>query len=194
MEQTPERDLVPVFDFTRFERARQWHGGFATFRREVATLTDEEFAAWPIRGSYSDGWRVFPLRMPEPPPGLAADIARNRDRCPASAALLSDPKIVNCGFSRLLPGCHIYPHEDGPPPDVLRFHLGLQVNGPAGMRIAGRTLQWREGEAVVFDHGCVHEAGNLSGRTRDVLLVDFELTAAERAMVAQLRRDAATSR
>jgi aspartyl/asparaginyl beta-hydroxylase (cupin superfamily) len=123
------------------------------------------------------------------PGDFVVDFRRHRARCPESWALLRDPRVILAGFSRLLPGCHIYPHTDHPAFDLLRFHLGLNNAGNAGMRVPGHTLLQSPGQHYVFDSSLEHEAGNLGTTPRDVLLVDFRVAEDELAEVDRLRRE-----
>jgi hypothetical protein len=172
-----------------FELARTLASGFPVFRREVAALADHEFLAWPETAAYSHGWQAYPMVMTTMPAGFEVDFRRHRARCPGSWELLRDPRVLLAGFSRLWPGCHIYPHRDHPAFDVLRFHIGLGNAGNAGMRVGGVTLEQRLGEHYVFDSSLMHEAGNLGTEKRDVLLVDFRVSEAELAAVDRLRHE-----
>jgi ornithine lipid ester-linked acyl 2-hydroxylase len=176
-----------VFPTELFDVARRLAAGFEAFRREVEGLAPDEFLPWPESAAYNEGWQVFPFVMTTMPTGFVVDFRGHRRRCPESWRLLDDPRILVAGFSRLLPGCHIYPHTDHPAFDILRFHLGLDNAGNAGMRVAGRTLEQRPGQHYVFDSALQHEAANLGTRPRDVLLVDFRVTADELREVDRLR-------
>lgn len=79
-------------------------------------------------------------------------------------------------FSIFEPGKHLPAHR-GPDDGVLRFHLGLRVPDRPDrvrIRIGDRIHHWREGEALIFDDACEHEAWNDAGQVRVVLFVDFE--------------------
>lgn len=180
---------LSTFPSDMFEVARNLAAGYETFQREVASLTDDEWLPWPERAAYSQGWQVFPFVFTTMPPGLTMDFRKHRARCPGSWQLLSDPRVLVAGFSRLLPGCHIYPHTDHPAFDVLRFHIGLSNSGNAGMRVIGKTMEQRPGQHYVFDSNLEHEAGNLGVAKRDVLLVDFRVPEAELLEVDRLRRE-----
>lgn len=179
---------MAVFDVRWFALPSRIAAHCELIQREAAALGPEEFVDWPERAAYSGGWQVFPLRLDLPPAGMVVDLEHNRRRCPGLAALLADPRIPCAGVSRLLPGCHIYPHTDRPEPDVMRFHLGLRCSGRAGLRIGGDAREQVDGAGYVFDHSIQHEAGNLGDQPRDVLLVDFRLSRAELQIVARLRR------
>ncbi|HEB51937.1 MAG TPA: aspartyl/asparaginyl beta-hydroxylase domain-containing protein [bacterium] len=179
-----------VFPTASFELPRKLATGYQTFRREAAALAAEEFLPWPETAAYNHGWQVFPFVMLTMPSGFQVDFARHRQRCPESWRLLRDPRVLVAGFSRLLPGCHIYPHSDHPAFDVLRFHIGLSNAGNAGMRCVGATLEQRPGQHYVFDSNLEHEAGNMGRQHRDVLLVDFRLNEQELEELERLRAEA----
>lgn len=178
-----------VFPSELFDVARTLAGGCEVFRREIAALAADEFLPWPETAAYSHGWQAYPFVMTTLPPGFHVDFRRHRARCPESWRLLQDPRVLLAGFSRLLPGCHIYPHTDHPAFDVLRLHIGLSNAGDAGMRVGGVTLEQRPGQHYVFDSSLLHEAGNLGTTPRDVLLVDFRVTEAELCEVDRLRAE-----
>lgn len=176
-----------VFPTALFEVARALAAGFETFRREAAALGPHDYLPWPERAAYSDGWLAYPFVMTTMPVGFDVDFRRHRARCPGSWQLLRDPRVLLAGFSRLLPGCHIYPHSDHPAFDVMRFHLGLSNAGSAGMRVGVETMHQVPGQSYVFDSSQQHEAGNLGTEPRDVLLVDFRLSEHELDEVDLLR-------
>lgn len=183
------RSARAVFPSELFEVARTLAAGYATFRAELEALADDEFLPWPETAAYSHGWQAYPFVMTTMPAGFQVDFKKHRARCPGSWRLLRDPRVLLAGFSRLWPGCHIYPHCDHPAFDVLRFHIGLGNAGNAGMRVGGLTLEQRPGEHYVFDSALQHEAGNLGTQKRDVLLVDFRVSDAELREVDRLRAE-----
>lgn len=172
-----------------FEVAQKLADGYESFRDEAAALADDEWIPWPERAAYNHGWETFLFVMTTLPAGLVTDFRKNRARCPKSWELLRDPRIVLAGFSRLQPGAHIYAHSDHPAFDILRFHIGLNNAGRAGMRVSDGTRQQQPGEHYVFDSSLEHEAGNLGAHKRDVLLVDFRASEQELAIVDQLRAE-----
>jgi hypothetical protein len=178
-----------TFPSEMFEVARNLAAGYETFRREVQALADDEFLPWPETAAYSTGWQAYPFVMTTMPAGFQVDFRRHRARCRGSWRLLQDPRVLLAGFSRLWPGCHIYPHTDHPAFDVLRFHLGLSNTGNAGMRIGNDTIEQRPGQHYVFDSSLPHEAGNLGTARRDVLLVDFRVSESELSEVDRLRAE-----
>lgn len=130
-----------------------------------------ELIDWFEKDLYGEGWKVFGLfDFPQGRP-----IAGNVERCPVTAALVERhvPRHGAAGFSVLRPGTRIRPHA-GYQGEFLRLHLGLAVPaGDCGLRVAGETRRWREGEALVLDDRVEHEAWNLTADERVVLLADF---------------------
>ncbi|MBL9076656.1 MAG: aspartyl/asparaginyl beta-hydroxylase domain-containing protein [Planctomycetes bacterium] len=146
----------------------------AAIRAEVLALRDDEWPEAPdsltsIDGRYDErGWRYYALL------GTPAASAAHRRRCPATTAVCAAvPGLVNAGFSRFLPGTHLYPHR-GELAAVLRCHLGLVVPaGDAAIRFGAETRRWQEGRCLVFDDTFEHEAWNHTAAPRDVLIVTF---------------------
>lgn len=155
-----------LFPFTR-TLADNWR----VARDELDALGKGEFIDWPEHSLYGErGWQTFGLyafgtRQPE---GCA--------RCPQTEALVKQiPGLMMAGFSRLEPGAHIVPHcgYEGYAGYVLRVHLGLDIPEDCALRVGSEIRQWQEGQCLVFDDSCEHEAWNRSRRTRTVLLCDF---------------------
>ncbi len=119
------------------------------------------------------GWRWFGLVDA----GSAADdrLARNRARCPATAAACAAvPGLVNAGFSLFRPGTRLYPHR-GEMAGVLRCHLALVVpdGGDCALRCGGDVRRWTPGRCLVFDDTFEHDAWNRGSGDRIVLIVTF---------------------
>lgn len=179
---------LAVFDTHWFALPSRIASHYESIRREVASLRPDEFVDWPDRTAYSNGWKVFVMRLDVMPAGFSVDLDRQRRRLPHLGELLADARIPCAGISRLLPGCHVFPHTDHPEPGVMRFHMGLHCAGRAGLRVGREDREQVDGQSYVFDHSVVHEAANLGSEPRDVLLVDFVLSQEEREVVARLRR------
>jgi aspartate beta-hydroxylase len=103
----------------------------------------------------------------------------NCARCPKTAALLDALPLVRepghspeAHFSVLQPGAHI-PIHTGVVNARLVVHLPLIIPPACGIRIAGETHGWNEGECLVFDDTFEHEAWNSSEHTRVVLIFDI---------------------
>ena len=79
-------------------------------------------------------------------------------------------------FSVMYPGTHVHPHT-GPTNCRLRAHLGLSVDKAdeekMTLRVADKTLRWREGEVFVFDDSFEHEVRHDGQKKRVVLIVDL---------------------
>jgi len=143
-----------------------WRAVATEYERVAGHLID-----WFERELYGDGWKVFGLY--DFPQGRA--LAENVERCPLTAALVAEhvPRHGAAGFSVLRPGTRIQPHR-GFPGEFLRCHLALKVPaGECGLKVAGETRRWREGEVLVFDDRVEHEAWNETPAERVVLLLDF---------------------
>jgi hypothetical protein len=159
------------------------------FRRELDALAPADFVAWPDRGAYQGTWRAFPLFFHTFPAGLDALFGPNQARCPESTRILrSIPRLVSAGFSWMEPGCHVLPHTDLKPADLLRTHLGLRIPDGALMRVGPDRHTWETGRCLIFDGAVEHETANLGAVPRVVLLADAFLDADE---LAYLRSTAA---
>ncbi|MFF5076420.1 aspartyl/asparaginyl beta-hydroxylase domain-containing protein [Actinoplanes sp. NPDC000266] len=137
-------------------------------RAECAALREESFEPWVQREMYGTGWSVYGLVA------FGTRIEQALAACPHTAAALSRiPGLTTAGFSRMVPGTHIKPHQ-GWVTTVYRAHLALIVpDGDCALRVGAETRPWREGEVFVFDDTTDHEAWNYSTTTRTVLLFDF---------------------
>lgn len=122
-------------------------------------------------------------------------VEANARHCPETMAILAglpQPQVPgaspNAMFSLLAPGTHIPPHT-GVANTRLVCHLPLVVPPNCGFRVGETRLEWRKGEAFVFDDTIEHEAWNDSDRLRVVLIVDLwppALGKQERAAVAAM--------
>ncbi len=136
------------------------------------------------------------------PRWTAIHLVRNGERVEANArhcprtldavAALPQPQVPgaspNAMFSLLAPHTRIPPHT-GVANTRLVCHLALIVPPDCGFRVGGTTVEWREGEAFVFDDTIEHEAWNDSDRLRVVLIFDLwapALSEAERRAVASI--------
>lgn len=117
-----------------------------------------------------DQWKTYWLV------GAGLDTRENAERCPQTMqALAQIPGVINAFFSILAPG-KIIPAHRGAYNGILRYHLGVMVPEPnwmAGIRIADRICNWKEGESLIFDDSFNHEAWNCTEGWRVVLFVDF---------------------
>lgn len=122
-----------------------------------------------------------------------ARVETNARHCPRTMeaiAKLPQPQVPgaspNAMFSLLAPQTRIPPHT-GVANTRLVCHLPLIVPPNCGFRCGETTVEWRVGEAFVFDDTIEHEAWNDSDELRVVLIVDLwtpALSVSERAAVA----------
>ena len=132
---------------------------------EGAELFDAgRFVEWP-ESINRGGWRVFGVKWQGEL--LAAGTLAHQ---------LIEPEgdfVVNAGYSLMLPGAVISPHE-GYTGEVLRMHLGLAVppDGDCALIVGGERREWRTGEVLLFNDTIEHSAHNLTNRPRLVFLLD----------------------
>jgi beta-hydroxylase len=146
----------------------------AAIAAELRRLGDGPFVESPdsltaVADGYDErGWRWFGLFE------RGADLHANRARCPETVRACGDvPGLVNAGFSKFLPGTHLYPHR-GELAGVLRCHLALVVpDGDCAIRFGRETRRWQPGRCLVFDDTLEHDAWNRADGERVVLLVTF---------------------
>ena len=122
-------------------------------------------------------------------------VEANARHCPRTldaVAAFPQPQVPgaspNAMFSLLAPRTRIPPHT-GVANTRLVCHLPLIVPPDCGFRVGGTTVEWKEGEAFVFDDTIEHEAWNDSDQLRVVLIFDLwppALSEAERRAVASV--------
>jgi len=118
--------------------------------------------------------------------------ARHCPRTLEAIGALPQPHVPgacpNAMFSLLAPRTRIPPHT-GVANTRLVCHLALVVPPACGFRVGGTTVEWKEGEAFVFDDTIEHEAWNDSDQLRVVLIADLwppALSEVERKAVAAI--------
>lgn len=177
-----------LIDMRLLPLCEQLAAGSEVYQREFSALLPDHFVPWHDTEVYSGGWLVFPLVIKIDPVPPMYDLQRNRALCPESFRLLSShPKILLASVSRLLPGCRIKTHQDLPKAGVVRFHLGLCTAGSSALVFEGVEVSTQPGQSLVFDHSLPHSSHNLGSDIRDVLLVDFEVTAEETEALTRVR-------
>jgi beta-hydroxylase len=106
--------------------------------------------------------------------GYGFRAAQNHARCPTTSALLDKvPGLVVAFFSIMEPGTHVPLHR-GVTKAWLNCHLGMVVpDGPGrcAMEVAGQSVEWREGEWLVFDETHRHQVWNERPSPRVVLFL-----------------------
>jgi len=153
-------------DSTHVPLAAKLEQSFQEIRHEFDQLPDEQLVPWPETNLYEFGWKTFGFVA------LRQRLQQNCRLCPTTAAILDSPQVVNAGFSALAAGAKILPHI-GYTDTVIRVHLGIVVPEECGIRVGPETRHWEEGKVLAFDDTTEHEAWNLSGEERVVLLVDL---------------------
>ena len=130
-------------------------------------------------GEYGPSWRTLPLcdRTVWDPVNSAI--------FPKTCELLHSAKVplIEAFFASMGPQSDIKPHSDMCN-FALTCHLGLDVpEGECAITVGDTRRDWKNGEAIMFDTSILHEAENLSRRTRYILMMRVyhpELTAVER--------------
>jgi len=138
-------------------------------------------------GIHEVDWRTFMLKS-------GRFLEANCAHAPETTRLLRQiPGVATAFFSILGPGQHLRAHW-GYYKGFLRYHLGLVIpddnrdercwlrvnDDPAAYDQRRRSVieetpkyYWHEGEGVVFDDTCLHDAANESDRPRAVLFLDL---------------------
>ena len=131
----------------------------------------------PIRNNHY--WQAFPLMYNKGPwPHKNIDVTR-LETYKLLQQLTVQPILAT--FSVLLPNSDIKDHEDhdedciaGRPEDsVVKYHIGIIVNGPCGLRVGDCEESVEEGKLNVFNEGLTHNAYNHSDSKRAVLILSF---------------------
>eukprot|EP00929_Paragymnodinium_shiwhaense_P094953 TRINITY_DN5584_c0_g2_i1.p2 TRINITY_DN5584_c0_g2~~TRINITY_DN5584_c0_g2_i1.p2 ORF type:complete len:255 (-),score=52.44 TRINITY_DN5584_c0_g2_i1:577-1341(-) len=79
--------------------------------------------------------------------------------------------LIGASLSRLLPGSELKPHFGSHPRWTV--HLGLRAPKGASMTVAGETVEWKEGRAIVFDDTYIHLVRHRGAEARYVLVAWF---------------------
>lgn len=161
----------------------------------ISYQAHEPVAQWQVLNNSRDWTAIHLIRN-------GIEIAANARHCPRTMAMLSrlpQPAVPGCSpnamFSLLAPGAIIPPHN-GVANTRLICHLPLVVPADCSFRVGATTVQWQKGKPFLFDDTIEHEASNLGGALRVVLIFDVwhpDLSAAERRAVgAMMAADVAT--
>lgn len=136
-------------------------------QNECLKVSENSFISWPERYlyGYQNTWKVF---------GIIKFGKVCSSVCPQTAKILKQiPHIYTGGISLLKAGAVIKPHK-GKTKGIIRCHLGLKIPQNCGLKVAGKTKQWKEGSMLIFDDTSEHSAFNKSNEDRVVLLVDIK--------------------
>ena len=166
------RPPTPFPDPACLAVARELEAGYPAIRQEAAGLLEIPF--WPEWRPYGEPdsyagagrWDVAALY------GGGRGNERLLRRCPVIARVLGQvPDLRQALLSSLSPRTRILPHEGAP--GILRVHLPLMAEpGRSGWRVAGESRPCVEGQLVLFEDGCLHEAWNDADTHRIPLLFD----------------------
>ena len=158
------------FENSEYPFTQLLESSWSEIRQELDDLTLERFKPWYEKDLYTNLWLVYGFYA------MGKKLQDNCKTCPKTVAVLEQiPDLVTAGFSALLPGTQIKPHE-GFTGVVLRCHLGVSVPEPekCALKVNGVERSWQEGKCLIFDDTMTHEAWNKGGKPRIVLLIDFK--------------------
>jgi len=158
------------YDTSEYPFTKLLEDATPVIKREMEALTLARFKEWYEKDLYTNLWLVYGLFA------MGNKLKDNCAACPETVKILEKiPDLTTAGFSALLPGTHIKPHE-GYTKMVLRCHLGLSVPEPekCALKVSGVEGHWQEGRCLIFDDTMTHEAWNQGDKPRIVLLVDFK--------------------
>ena len=157
-------------DTAEYSFTKTLESAYPTIKREMQNLPLSRFKEWYEKDLYTNLWLVYGLYA------MGKKLKDNCKACPETVKILEGiHDLTTAGFSCLLPGTHIKPHE-GFTKMVLRCHLGLSVPEPETcvLKVNGVEGHWREGKCLIFDDTMTHEAWNKGEKPRIVLLIDFK--------------------
>jgi hypothetical protein len=186
----PELRKEPVHPSARFPLAKALSASWKQIREEFLNIQpDQGFQNEIEKIQRTGNWTIFTLFES----GKRNDA--NCARCPVTASIVeryaaTQSILSMVYFSILSPGTHIAAHT-GPTNMRLRCHLGIEVPRGCELRVADKTLTWREGKCLVFDDSFLHEVWNVSDRRRVILVVDLwhpDLSDKERSLIEGLHR------
>ncbi|MBI3252463.1 MAG: aspartyl/asparaginyl beta-hydroxylase domain-containing protein [Candidatus Omnitrophica bacterium] len=158
------------YEPSEFPFTKRLEVSYGKIKEEMENLTLGRFKPWYEKDLYTNLWLVYGLYA------MGNKLKDNCALCPETVKILEEvPDLTTAGFSALLPGTHIKPHE-GFTKMVLRCHLGLSVPEPGtcALKVNGVERSWREGRCLIFDDTMTHEAWNKGEKPRIVLLIDFK--------------------
>lgn len=104
-------------------------------------------------------------------------IVENLQLCPEIATVLKQdiPNVQTALLSILHGNTKIAEHK-GEQNGLLRLHVPIIIpdGGECGLCVDGKSRNWSEEKAMIFDHAFLHSAWNDSNEIRVILIVDFE--------------------
>ncbi len=186
----PGLETHAFHETTRFPWTSNLNAAFTDIRGELDRILDQGSGFVKVFGENTgEGeWAAFLLNI------YGAEVESNTARCPRTMAILNTIPGL-CGFvciSAIAPGTHILPHC-GVSNARLRCHLPLKVPSGCRLRVATETIEWVEGQSIVFDDSFEHEAWNPSAESRFVLMFDVfhpDLTSEETDFLSRMQDEA----
>jgi aspartyl/asparaginyl beta-hydroxylase (cupin superfamily) len=189
MARYPSLSSNAFYDPSSFPLARALEESASEIVKEFAALRPSDFHRESEAIARTGDWDIFMLfergKINE----------QNCQACPITSKTIFENGGMQtlsglAYFSRLAPGTRIAPHA-GPTNVRLRCHLGIKVSPFAGIRVDGQERSWTEGKCLVLNDALQHEAWNLGGEERVVLVVDLwhpDLTSVEVELLEGLQR------
>lgn len=129
----------------------------------------ESFVPWEY-DDFTGSWQVFPLVI------LGTE-SRSCSICPKTMEILRQiPGVITASYVSISGKTHIKAHHDYDKLGelVYRFHLGLNIPDGCRIRVGDETSSWQEGKFLGFDNRIEHEVWNLTGKSRNILLLDLK--------------------
>lgn len=182
----PRLPAIMFFDREDFPWAREVEAATADIVEELRTVSERD----------ADGFEPYVQTRPGESAAQFSGLDSNPDwsayflwkhgrrmdahceLCPRTVAAVQHAPMVHVRsrapavlFSRLEPGVRIPPHN-GATNSRLTVHLPLVIPDNCAIRVGDEVRQWRMGELLLFDDTIQHEAWNLSGEQRTVLIFD----------------------
>jgi hypothetical protein len=194
----PGLAAVPWYDPDRVRGAHALCSAFAAIKEDFLSITREgrQFVSYEDADDYTAGRTetfragrrddidVFVTHL------FNQDVCRNTKLCPGVERAVEGTWFAGAlMFSILKENNFIGAHSDLTN-YILTLHLGIRVPEGAGIRVAGETNWWTEGECIVFDASYIHEVWNRGPGDRAVLIAEAwhpDLTAAEIAALSLIR-------
>ncbi|RWE17084.1 MAG: aspartyl/asparaginyl beta-hydroxylase domain-containing protein [Mesorhizobium sp.] len=179
---TRPQGAKPVLDPADFPELEPLRQNWRTIREEGLELLRQDYfnaAKRPgtagtydvgFRTFFKYGWSRFYLNWY----GYQHHSARRL--CPRTVEILQKiPSVQGAMFAYLPRGAQLTRHAD-PVAASLRYHLGLATpnSDACFINVDGRTLSWRDGEALMFDETYLHFVRNDTDCDRLILMCDVK--------------------
>ena len=169
----------PIIDPALIPGLNEVAGRWTAMRDEIEPLMRERETIPPLgrispdhrRIASTPAWKSFFFQ------GYGFHARKNEARCPTIVDAIGQIPGVNVAFLSIMePGTHV-PRHRGLTKSWLNCHLPLLLPDDGGrceIAINGETVQWREGQWLVFDETYPHEVWNDSRQPRVMLLLQVQ--------------------